>query len=94
MYPMHEKLDKVKGRSSAAGDFLEWLRDDKGYVIAQFNYREQLHAVLTSVDQLLAEWLGIDLAALEAEKRQMLEQMRKLNEQQATPVVAEGETAR
>lgn len=34
-YPEHEKLKKVKDQSQACGDFLEWLQDTKGIVLAK-----------------------------------------------------------
>lgn len=35
-YPEHEKLQAVKGRSQAIGEFLEWYRSEGGGVLAHW----------------------------------------------------------
>lgn len=87
-YPEHDKLGEIRDQSQAIGQFLE----SGPYVLAQYldcdDYHltrnganfcdEGSHLVLVdkSINEVLAEHFGIDLAVLEAEKRAMLEQIR------------------
>jgi hypothetical protein len=73
-YPEHEKLAKVQPETQAAHDFLEWL-GGKGIMLARVDERGMALTVGNDRD-LLAEWKGVDLAALEAEKRAMIERVR------------------
>lgn len=84
-YPEHEKLDKIKDVSQSQGLFLEWLLSVKGYTLCTLE--EENHEgfadylpVWRSIEDLLSEMHGIDLDKLEAEKRQMLDEIRKENE--------------
>lgn len=74
-YPEHEKINAVKDQSQTIGDFLDWIRREKGIVLA--NYGNSDVAWLapdgTAKERLLAEYFEIDLDALEAEKRAMLQ---------------------
>jgi len=73
-YPQHEKLDAVKDLSQAIADFLDWLNSEKGIFLASYGNIDSnwLTPDITAKDRLLAEYFGIDLDALEAEKRAML----------------------
>lgn len=79
-YPEHEKLEKVKAESQRIGEFLEatpytlceWHdgalnggEGDSGFM-----------PVRGSINDLLAKHFGIDLEVLEAEKRQMLDELQ------------------
>lgn len=79
-YPEHDKAEKIKNLSQACGEFLEWLQDEKGVHLASYGDGE-LYQVDQSVSSLLAEFFGIDEKKLEAEKRAMLAEMRRANEQ-------------
>lgn len=78
-YPEHEKLKGIKVESQAQGEFLDWLMG-KGYVIARYGNHPSGDQFLldagVSIETLLAEYYGIDLIKLEAEKRQMLKRLR------------------
>jgi endonuclease YncB( thermonuclease family) len=63
-YPQHDTLALVKDVSSQQGDLIEWMVS-KGYI--------DLYGDITTI---LAEYHGIDLAALEREKRAMLAAIR------------------
>lgn len=80
-YPEHNKLDKVKQQSQAAGEFVEWLTDVKKYVIATHinidGVGDRLSQVHINITSLLAEFYGVDLNALEQEKQQMLKLIRQ-----------------
>ena len=73
-YPEHEKLNEVKDQSQAIADFLDWIQSEKGIVLANYGNSDSnwLTPDGTAKDRLLAEYFGIDLDALEAEKRVML----------------------
>ena len=84
-FPEHDKLQKIKDQSQTIGEFLEWVWDKHGFFLAE--YRDNWHPstgcalrALTPMRDLLAEHFDIDQNALEAEKRRMLENQRRLNE--------------
>lgn len=79
-YPEHEKLMKVKPRSQAIGEFLEY----SPYVLAEWievegDSNPHLVAARKPLERILADYFAIDLDALESEKRAMLEAQRALN---------------
>lgn len=79
-YPEHAKLEAVRERSQAIGEFL----DGTDLVLGEYRevdgHREpQLMPVNRSIEQVLAEHFDIDLNTIEAEKRTMLEKVRSLN---------------
>lgn len=77
IYPQHEKLQMVRQHSQTCGEFLEWLRGE-GIVLAHYPNPEsgQLWEYRESTDNLLARFFGIDLVALESEKRVILAGIR------------------
>lgn len=81
-YPEHEKLYRMKKElgTEHIGQFLEWLAQT-GIVLAEWEeetrWREdQLIAHNETIEKLLARYAGVDLEVLEAEKRQMLADLR------------------
>lgn len=74
-YPEHEKLSEVKHESQAIGEFIEWATCVAGYEFAKY-HGDDLQVALVSIEGLLAEYFGVDLDKLEAEKRAMLEVAR------------------
>jgi hypothetical protein len=79
-YPEHEKLRALDGRNQAVGCFIEWLQV-KGYVIARYKnihgfMDEQLVPDTSGIQDLIAEYFGIDQDKLEQEKRKMLDDLR------------------
>jgi hypothetical protein len=77
-WPEHDKLTEVEDRTRAIGEFLEWCAYEKGIQLGQHD-GEYFHPFGPS-QELMAEWAGIDLDSFEAEKRQMLGQLRETNE--------------
>jgi hypothetical protein len=76
-YPEHEKQAAVLDEAGAIGRFL----DEGPYILAEYRdvdgFRDPLLVpVSKSIQQVLAEWLGIDLQRIEDEKRLMLDSMR------------------
>lgn len=83
-YPEHDKLKKIQPLSQAIGEFLEWASGEGMYLCAEIEVRADSFEYLPITKQvptLLAAHFGIDLNEIEAEKRQMLDHMRKLNEE-------------
>lgn len=75
-YPEHDKLAKVKDKSQAIGEFLDYGLP-QGYVLAKYDKYDRLYPIHDSIESLLAEHFGIDQDVLEDEKRQMLDKLRK-----------------
>lgn len=95
-HPEHQKLSAIREQSQRFGDFLEWLKNNKKFVLAQrypiAEYDPETEEYYPSetetelapcgcdTNKLLAEYFNIDLMKLEAEKRSMLDEIRKHNE--------------
>lgn len=85
-YPQHDRLRRVADTSQTIGEFVDWLADSKGVHLAHHfeftdvdwngnEYTKQPELTtynVPNIQALLAEFFGVDLAALEAEKRAML----------------------
>ena len=85
-YPEHEKLKAIQKESQAIGSFLEWLLSSKNIRFVQLVVEdpdESDHEVLVQINlpinDTLAEYFEIDQNKLEQEKRQMLDELRKMN---------------
>jgi hypothetical protein len=79
-YPEHDKQTKVVEQTQAAGEFIEWLESKGIFLAHHVDGHNFPQPVYTQLLELLAEWAGIDLKKIEAEKRQMLAAIRKANE--------------
>lgn len=78
-YPQHEKLSEIREKSQAIGEFLDWMREEKEFTIAEYDKHDQLWPAGIHTQRLLAEFFEIDYDALMAEKDAMLEAQRELN---------------
>lgn len=91
-YPEHDKVKALNGHNQTAGEFLDWLTDERGFTLCE--WRECRHADLKnniefeasgffpnnkSTDSLLAEFFKIDQRKMEAENREILSDFRKDN---------------
>lgn len=81
VYPEHEKMKAVEGKSQSIGYFIDTLQE-KGMFICKFLSDEGPHGGLyipqtQSIEQLLAEHFEIDLKVIEQEKQAMLEEFRE-----------------
>ncbi len=92
-YPEHEKLVAVKDKSQAIGEFMDWLQNTKGAVLRRWvqytesadgfmfsEPRDALAPFRGSIEDLLAEFFGIDPKRIEVEKRAMLAACRETNQ--------------
>jgi hypothetical protein len=87
--PECEKLHDIAPYSQKVGEFIEWLRSEKGAVIATHHEhsdecydgeytncglrKDELCIMHFSTEKLLAEFFGIDLDKVERERRALLE---------------------
>jgi len=91
-YPQHNRLRDVADKSQVIGEFVDWLADTKQVWLGHdFTFRdvdddgrEYENPQFTTfgvprIQDLLAEFFGIALVALEAEKREMLDEIRAAN---------------
>lgn len=78
-FPEHDKLSEIKDRTQAIGEFVDWLSDTKGVVLASIDDYGNASSPRQSLIDLMAEWAGIDLDKIEAEKREMLAELRRAN---------------
>lgn len=74
--PECDRLIAARSETEPAGAFVEWLRDS-GYVIAERRgaKRDGVRELIPtpySLENLLAEWKGINLAVVEEERRAIL----------------------
>ena len=78
-YPEHEKLAKVSDKSQVIGEFCDWL-SEQGIMFSRYDddYLGGNFPLTVSMDiqRRLAEFFDIDRKKLEAEKRQMLDEIR------------------
>jgi hypothetical protein len=93
-----EKLAKVQDKSQAIGEFIEWLGDNN-MAIVRYATKEDMFddegerngiregdylTMIQSIEKLLAKYFKIDLNKVEKEKRELLAQLQKLNEERAS----------
>jgi hypothetical protein len=77
-YPECEKMALITDKSQVIGEFMDWLLGR--YVLCQ--YKHPLHGDWpvpqnVNIQKLLAEFFEIDLDKVDAEKKAMLEELRK-----------------
>lgn len=80
-YPECEKMQGVKDKSQAIGEFLEWLGSEKEVFLAKWELDEYEDEYITrflySAEKLLAEFFNIDLNKVEQERRQILSELKE-----------------
>ena len=75
------------GKAPLVQEFIDWLLDDKKWVLARYVeddertpndgiYGEQPVPVFVQREELMAEFFGIDLNKIEAERRALLDHLR------------------
>lgn len=78
-YPLNQKFDRVYDLTHAIASFLEWAEKEKDLSLCE-PYKPQYAWFVpsnASREKLLLEFFGIDLAELERERRQMLDEQKK-----------------
>lgn len=90
-YPECERLQAVKEKSQAIGEFINWLHEEKGILLAEYHthdetcnggngcgiYSAQPIPWRYNIERLLAEYFSIDLDKVQAEKEAILENLRR-----------------
>jgi hypothetical protein len=76
-----DKMAEVKPRANVIGPFLEWLQE-QGYAICWWSesggyLTPAWTPIRQNIEQLLADYFGIDLEQVEAEKRAVLAALRQ-----------------
>ena len=84
VWPEHARLIEQKHKTEIIHEFLEWCNGKKielGRWVERGGYGDdKFMPRVEKVDNLLAEFIGINLEELEREKRAMLSQMRATSE--------------
>jgi hypothetical protein len=76
-FPEHEKLRAISDQSQVCGEFLDWLRDEKGIHLCTWDYDDGPELAYESTNGLLAEFFGIDLKKINDEKDAMYAALRQ-----------------
>lgn len=92
-YPESEKLLEVKEQSQEIGEFLTWLKSKVALATWEENEDEDTNDYLPELlypvgkysgdngtQRLLAEYFGIDLDKLDAERMQMIKELQAAQE--------------
>lgn len=80
--PECERMALVTKETQAAGEFLDWLLEEKGCSLE--HRKEEVGSTL----ELLAEWKDIDLKKVEREKQALLDWLSKESEKPKNPLAA------
>jgi hypothetical protein len=79
--PNCEKAHQVHDQSQAIGEFIEWLQDEKGILLAQWEKGrvavQRLMPAHKDIQRLLAEFFDIDYDEMQQEKDRLLEYVRQ-----------------
>jgi len=93
-YPEHDKMETVQDEARAVSAFLEWLIEERGVTLCRDDGRGRLEPFPVNIESLLAGHFKINLSKIDAEKEQMLQDLRTANEQARAGVVeSRGRTA-
>jgi hypothetical protein len=91
LYPECEKVRRASSTSQEIGEFLDWLREEKGIALCKWqdtvrhsdefgDYTPQGYYIVTErTEQLLADFFEIDLNKVEEERLAMLKELRGRN---------------
>lgn len=82
-YPEHVKMTAIEGKNQIVGEFLDWLNEQPGVSICQWEEFDDGPAAFMpsrkSINEWLAAYFEIDLKALMKEKDAMLAALRRAN---------------
>lgn len=77
-YPECSRLVSVSDESQVIGEFLEWLQ--ARYQLCTLDHYDYFQPQYPNINQLLADYYGIDLDKVESERRAMLADLRSKKE--------------
>jgi len=75
-YPECEKLNEVAPYSQKIVEFLNWLSNEKGIELADYEKSDRFHFPKSTNENLLAEFFDIDMVKVEQERQAILESVR------------------
>ena len=88
--PELDKIQANRTESQSIGDFLDWLRNDHNLSLCKYDEKaicedceEEVGGYISShlsVEQLLAQYFGVDLNKAEEERQALLAQIRENNQ--------------
>lgn len=78
-YPEHEKLSAVAKESQAIGEFLDFGLQRQGIFLAERDEHGRAWPTHKTIEAILATHFEIDRDRLDAEKREMFDQIREAN---------------
>ena len=80
-YPEHVKLQAIVDKSQLIGEFIDVFLPGKGIFLGRpKEFGNGLDPIIVDIQELLAEYFGIDRDKLEKEKEAMLDEIRRLND--------------
>ena len=82
----HKKIQDLNGANQHIGCFIDFLREEKDMILAERVHDDlwdtaRLVPITQGLEKLMAEYFEIDMDVLEDEKRFLLKEQMKLNEQ-------------
>lgn len=78
VYPEHDKLRKIADKSQVCGEFIDWL-ESRGIVLCEIHRRrDEFLPTQETLQALLAAFFDIDQKRIDAEKEEMLDDIRKM----------------
>lgn len=80
--PELDKMLSNKDKSQTIGEFLDWLMSEKKVILCVYDEKISEHhpyPIRKSIEELLAEYYGIDLKKCEKERMALLNNLRKIN---------------
>ena len=83
-YPEHDKQALVIDEAHVIGPFLDWVGTQGWRLCDLDDSEEEFEPVWLSIQDIIARYLDVDLDTIEAEKMQMLEEIRWANLKQET----------
>lgn len=72
-FPELTKLKSVAWQANEIEEFINWLANEKGVYLADYESSHQLTATKKPIENLLADFFGIDLTKVETERQQILD---------------------
>lgn len=80
--PTLDKISRVREKSQAIGEFIDWLNASLGIILCKYYPIESQHypvvgGEVSNISDLLAQYFEIDQTAAERERRKILGQLRR-----------------
>lgn len=67
------------GEAGHVQDFLDWLMDECGWHLADYDMHGRSQSVMKSRPEIMADYFGIDLDKIEEERQSLLSHIRNEN---------------